>query len=138
MEQLTFFDLQNDPSTGSFCDGEETISTSEALLLVEKEVRAQELREAYVKTLAPDAYSLFSDDGKNRPTLTYEELLLHVAAVREKRLCGVDLSDTETEEEAANEERELTPATAEKALSAKESAKTQATGLIFFAKQKSL
>ena len=90
MEQLTLFDLQNDLAIGSLCDGESEPVSIDAAALVLSEAKQQELREAYTRTLAPDAYRL-SSEGKDAPAST-EELLLHLAAVREKRLREVDLS----------------------------------------------
>ena len=109
MEQLTLFDLQNDLSTGSLCDSESGLSSKDAAALVLSEIEKQELREAYTRTLAPDAYCL-SAEKKELPKTT-EELLLHLASVREKRLSGADLSLVETLslEPKAKEETPKTP-----------------------------
>ena len=137
MEQLTFFDLQNDPSKGSFCDGEEKLSEMEALLLVQKEVGAQEVREAYTRMQAPDAYSLSQGECTDRPTLTLDELIAHVSAVRKKRLEGVDLSEVILPGLPEKEEaQELALEKKEERLPVKRKEQTEEkTGIVAFAKR---
>lgn len=131
MEQLTFFDLQNDPSIGSFCDCEEELSPEETLARLEEAIKLQEAREAYVRALAPDAYSLTASAPENRTTLTLEELLLHISSVREKRLAGVDLSQPEETILPVEESLDAEDESGKKANAKEESEK----GLFSFAKE---
>ena len=90
MEQLTLFDLQNDLTVGSLCDEESVLCSQEASALVLRESESQELREAYTRALAPEAYRL-SAEGRELPGTT-DELVAHIESVRAKRLEKVDLS----------------------------------------------
>lgn len=131
MEQLSLFDLQNDLEIGSVCDNESERASMDAAALVLSEVRQQELREAYTRALAPDAYSP-SSEGRELPSST-EELLSHLYSVREKRLRDVDLSVYEAPTFPKKEEVEKTqPASLSLAGLAKEKIKMFFSGMPFW------